>query len=169
MWVMKPAALTGALLLLSATPHAQKPTDIVHWSAKAPSASVKAGGTAKVELTAEIESGWHLYALSQKPGGPPPLAIGVAKGSPFEIRTRDIVAPAATVAADPNFNLETQYYEDKATFTVPLVATTAARAGKQAVPIEVTFQACSSRMCLRPHTETVSVDVTLASPKGNRR
>ena len=167
---MRTAAVIAILLMSPAGASAQKPTDIVHWSAKGPAASARAGGAARVELTAEIESGWHLYGLDQNAGGPPPLSIAVAKGAPFELRKRDIVAPAATVASDPNFNLETQYYEGKAVFTIPIVVAPATKAGKHTIPIEVTFQACSNRMCLRPHTETVSVDVTVAPvQKGSRR
>lgn len=159
-----------AAVMSSATLSAQKPADIVHWSATGPAASVRAGSAAKVEVTAEIESGWHLYGLAQNAGGPPPLSISVAKGAPFELKKQDIVAPAATVSVDPNFNLETQYYEGKAVFTVPVVASRSVKPGRQTVPLEITFQACSSRMCLRPYTETVSVDITVVSaPKGRQR
>jgi thiol:disulfide interchange protein DsbD len=167
---MKMAAVIAILLMSPAGALAQKPTDIVHWSAKGPAAGARAGGVVRVELTAEIESGWHLYGLDQNAGGPPPLSIAVVKLAPFELRKRDIVAPAATVASDPNFNLDTQYYEGKAVFTIPIVVPATTRPGKHTIPLEVTFQACNNRMCLRPHTETVQVDVTVAPvQKGSRR
>ena len=151
----------AALLPLPLSVQAQKPTDIVKWSAKSPVASVKAGAPAKLEITADIADGWHLYALTQPAWGPPPLAIAIAKGQPFEIRKGAIVGPASAVAPDSNFGTETQYYEGKAVFAVPVTAKPAVRAGRHAVPIEVTFQACNNRMCLRPTTETVTAEISV--------
>ena len=142
---------------------AQRPTDVIKWSAKAPSPAVRAGGTLKVQLTVDIEQGWHLYALTQAADGPPPLMIGVAKGQPFSINVKDIDAPAPSVAHDPNFNTETQFYESKTVITVPLAARRDAKAGKHSVPLEVTFQACSDRMCLRPFTQALPIDVTITA------
>ena len=145
--------------LLAGPAAAQRPTDVVHWTATAPAAPMKAGGTAKVTVAVDIDAGWHVYALTQAKGGPRPLLIEVAKAQPFSVRT--IEGPLPTIAHDPNFDLETQYYEEKAQLTVPLVAGRGAAAGKHAVPIEITFQACDSHVCLRPFTETVTVDVAI--------
>jgi DsbC/DsbD-like thiol-disulfide interchange protein len=160
--------LVLATVLCASSAFAQRPTDVVHWSAKAPATSVRASGTVKVQLTAEIEAGWHLYALTQAPDGPPPLVIGVAKGQPFSVNVKDIDAPPPSVAADPNFNIETRFYEGKTALIVPLAAPRDAKPGKHSVPVEVTFQACSDRMCLRPFTQTLPVDVTVAAARRGR-
>ncbi|OFW04790.1 MAG: hypothetical protein A3H96_10265 [Acidobacteria bacterium RIFCSPLOWO2_02_FULL_67_36] len=162
---MRRILLVLLALILAPVPslYAQRPTDVIKWSAKAPSTSVNAGGIVKVQLTADVEEGWHLYALTQPPDGPPPLMVAVAKGQPFSVNVKDIDAPAPTVAVDPNFNTETQFYEGKTTMTVPLAAARDAKAGKHTVPIEVTFQACSDRMCLRPFTQALPVDVTITA------
>ena len=156
--------MLASFLLPVTSALAQRPADVVHWTAKGPSASVRAGGVARVQLTADVEEGWHLYALTQAPDGPPPMGIAVAKGQPFTINVKDIDAPAPTVASDPNFGTETQYYEGKTTMNVPLAARRDAKTGKYSVPIEVTFQVCSNRMCLRPFTQPLPVEVTVAAP-----
>ena len=57
------------LFLMSVAPSVQRPSDIVRWSAVALAKAVAAGGTAKIELTAKIEDGWKLYALTAAEGG----------------------------------------------------------------------------------------------------
>ena len=114
----------------------------------------------KIELTARIEDGWKLYALSQPKGGPLPLEIVVAKGAPFTLVAKDITAPLPKVHNDANFKLETQYYEREAAFTVPITVSKKS-SGKQQVPLDVTFQACGAEICLRPFTQRVNVDVVV--------
>ena len=132
----------------------QRPADIVKWSA-AP-ASVAAGETLKFQLTATIESGWKLYAISQPEGGPKPLAIEIADGAPFTIAKKQIVAPKPKTLKDENFGLTTLYYEKEAVFSVPVSAQPPAASATQ-IPLEITFQACGNGICLRPFTEKVNV------------
>jgi hypothetical protein len=142
--------------------YAQRPTDVVKWTVKAPTAALKPGVATGVELTAEVEPGWHLYALTQPKGGPAELSIAPAKGKPFNIKVRDIAAPAPRVERDLNFSLDTHQYEGKVVFTLPVVARRHAASGKQSLPLEITFQACGNGICLRPFTQTVPLDVTVA-------
>jgi DsbC/DsbD-like thiol-disulfide interchange protein len=151
-------ALTFALAV---TATAQRPTDIVKWSAEAPSAAVRAGGTAKIALTARIEEGWKLYSLTQPKGGPIPLAIGVAKGAPFTLAAKDITSPPPKVQKDEVFSKDTQYYEDEAAFVLPVAVPKMVTPGDHTVPVEVTFQACGKEICLRPFTQKLEVKVTV--------
>jgi len=139
----------------------QRPTDIVKWSADAPAASVRAGGTAKIALTAKIEDGWKLYSLSQPKGGPIPLAIGVAKGAPFTLVAKDITSPAPKVHKDEVFSKDTTYYEEEAAFVLPVAVAKTMAPGTHVVPLEVTFQACGQSICLRPYTQRLEVNVTV--------
>jgi thiol:disulfide interchange protein DsbD len=133
----------------------QRPADVVQWSAAAAAAD---GATVKVRLTATIQSGWKLYALTQPKGGPKPLAIEVADGAPFTISQKQIAAPKAKTLKDENFNLETLYYETQAVFTVPLVRSGSVT-GQAAIPLEITYQACGNGICLRPFTEKIDVRI----------
>lgn len=152
-----PLLLAILMLLLPV----QRPTDIVRWSAAAPAKAVAPGGVARIELTAKIEDGWKLYALSQAKGGPVPLSIVVEKGTPFTLAQKAITGPVPKLQKDDNFNLETQYYEHEAVFALPVtVARTAA--GKQRVPLDITFQACGATICLRPFTHRVEVDLSVS-------
>jgi DsbC/DsbD-like thiol-disulfide interchange protein len=114
----------------------------------------------KVQLTATIQSGWKLYALTQPQGGPKPLAIEIADGAPFTIARKQIVAPKPKTLKDENFDLQTLYYDTQAVFTVP-VSLPASISGKAEIPLEITFQACGNSICLRPFTEKISVPLTV--------
>jgi len=158
------------ILMFAAPGFAQRPEEIVRWRAVGPAAAVKPGATLDIELSAEIEPGWRLYAMSQPQGGPRPLVIGIPSGRPFAVKVKDIVAPVPSVSADPNFNVDTQYYADSLAITVPVAASRTVARGTYALPIEVTFQACSSRICLRPFTHTLTVTVRIvAGPQGGGR
>jgi thiol:disulfide interchange protein DsbD len=153
--------MTLLLVLLAIIGGIQRPTDVVRWSAAAPAKAVVPGGVAKIELTAKIEDGWKLYALSQVKGGPVPLSIVVEKGAPFTLAPKAITGPLPKLQKDDNFNLETQYYEHEAVFALPVtVARTAG--GKQRVPLDITFQACGAAICLRPFTLRVEVDISVS-------
>ena len=139
----------------------QRPADVVKWSADAPAKPVAAGSMAQIALTARIAPGWKLYALTQPKGGPVPLNIAVAKGSPFEVDRQAIVAPKAKTQDDEQFSTKTQYHEGEATFTVPVGVGKTLAPGSHTVPLEVTFQACGERICLRPYTQRVEVGVVV--------
>ena len=153
----------AAMIALSATVAvlAQRPTDVVKWSVTSSGRDVKLGDTVKVEVTADVAPGWHLYALTQPKGGPNPLKIAVAKGQPFEIKAAEIAAPAPEVTRDANFDLETRQYDGKVVFTVPVSAARTATAGRHEVPLEITFQACGNGICLRPFTQTLPVSLAV--------
>ena len=139
---------------------AQKPGDIVKWSVKGPAAPVKAGGTVAVELSAKIEEGWILYAMTQPDGGPIPLEVSIPKKQPFAIDAKRIDAPMP--ASKKTDTGSENYYERAFTLTVPMTAARDARAASYVVPVEVTYQVCSGSICLRPDVETLSVNVKIA-------
>ena len=162
------ASYNGAMQLMTCVLAAaailavQRPTDIVKWSAEAPAVAVRAGTIAKINLTAKVEDGWKLYALSQPKGGPIPLGIGVAKDSPFTLAAKQIVAPEPKAQKDELFSGgNTQYYEETASFVLPVTVPKTAAPGEHNVPIDVTFQACGKELCLRPFTQRLEVKVSV--------
>ena len=97
------------LTALNTSTLGQWPSDVVRWSAKAATSSIAQGGTVMIAVIADIEEGWHVYALTQSKGGPVPLAIALSKSQSFDVDSRRIQSPAPTIASDPNFNLDTHY------------------------------------------------------------
>ena len=154
--------LTISILMLAAASFAQTPAN---WSLASADQqkTLKQGETATVDLKADIDEGWHLYALDQPPGGPIATSIKISEGSPFTIAGA-IKAPTATVKPDLNFKdandrpLQTKFFEKSVTFSVPLNAT--ADGTLTAASLDVKFQLCNDVTCLPPKTVRVSFNGT---------
>ncbi len=91
-------------------PVAAQPENPVVWSFRAPEngGKVPAGGQTVIEVVATIEPGWHLYAITQPPGGPIATRISVPTGQLFAA-AGPVTAPAPRREMDPNFEMETQF------------------------------------------------------------
>lgn len=152
------AALVLGLPLMAA---AQNP---IHWTiAKTDKDAIHAGQTFDVELAAEIDPTWHLYAVNQPPGGPVPLVVAVAAGRTFS-QAGEIGSWLPKTAVDPNFNLETLFYEERAAFTVPIDVAQSIKDGPYRLGITVTYQTCNDRLCLPPREEELALNLYVGTP-----
>jgi len=121
---------------------------------------VRPGARISLRVLATVPNGWHLYSLSEPPGGP--IATTVNVGPPaLAALAGQISAPEPITARDPNFNLETSYYEDSVAFTLPLAIATNAPAGKSKLDVRVAYQTCNARYCLPPREDTVRADLRI--------
>ena len=136
--------------------------DPVRWSASVadPKRALRAGERVDVQLTAELEMGWHLYSLTPVPQGPAPTIIGLPAGQPFAL-AGEISEPLPQTKYDPNFDRATSYFEDAVTFVLPVQVDAAAKAGTASASIIVSYQVCDSRICLPPARVTVSLPLTI--------
>lgn len=154
-------------IIFSSAVLAQNPSS---WSliSDANSKTLTAGENVKADLTAEIESGWHLYALEQPKGGPIATTIKVSDGSQFEIAGK-ITSPKPIQKIEEIFvgedgkPLETKFFENTVTFAVPLKAK--ADASADTLALDVRFQLCNDTLCLPPKT----IKVTLAGVEDGRK
>jgi Disulphide bond corrector protein DsbC len=156
------AAAVGSL----AAPAAAQERPVV-WSVSAPTTAVPRGAVVIVRMTARIDGGWHMYSLTQGPGGPVPAKITVPPGQPFTLADT-VKGPAATKRFDPNFGLNVETYDEQATFAVPVRIAADAPRGPTNIALTARFQTCNATLCLPPHTERVTVPITIssASPAG---
>lgn len=137
----------------------------VQWSAKFASsaAALRPGAKVTLNLTANIESGWHVYAVSQPPDSPVIATdISVPAGQPLAL-SGDVAAPQPISRMDPTIGKQTDFYEKSASFTLPLKVEKKAHAGKHSFEVDVRFQACSDRLCLPPRTEKIETPVSIVS------
>jgi hypothetical protein len=141
---------------------ADGPDDAVRWTASVTSpATIAPGRTATLEVSGEVQAGWHVYALEQQPRGPTPLRI--------TLDTNAIVTAAGAVSGsapekvhDSHFGFDTQLYTHPFTIHVPVQAVGTLAPGRQLIPVSVRFQACSDRECLLPRTVHLSVPIAVA-------
>jgi thiol:disulfide interchange protein len=148
-----------ALFALAASVSAQQK---VNWSAKLEPAEVKPGQKAKLLITASIESGWHLYSLTQPAGGPRPTQVTIDEHPAFAL-DGEVRQPKPKVAFDPNFQLNTETFDSTVTFTAPIKVAADAPPGAQKLVAKVRFQVCDEHQCLPPRTKPLEVDVMIAA------
>jgi hypothetical protein len=140
---------------------AQVPNQTVQWAGSAvPEAAVKHGSNATLELSAKIQEGWHVYALTQPSGGPTPLRVTLDENAVVQIAgATSSTAPERK--HDPSFDLETQFYTQSFAVHVPVRVKANAAAGRQLIPVSIRFQTCSDRECQPPRTVHLSVPMNV--------
>src|SRR5262245_33270227 len=111
------STLLALLVLLCAAVRPAFAQDPIQWSlALVEKGPIVGGDTFTVALSARIDPTWHLYGPTQLPGGPTPLVIAVPLNQPFsQLGENEFALPR--VVYDPNFSLDTQFYEEHAAFS----------------------------------------------------
>jgi thiol:disulfide interchange protein len=142
------------LLVFPLVSYAQNPTK---WSLEsdAKGKTLKKDEVFKAKLKAEIEDGWHLYAVEQPEGGPFPTKITIPENLPFSINGK-VESLKPTVKFDPNFKMETKFFDKQAEFSASVKTLDAANGDDLA--LNVRFQVCNDTLCLPPKTVKVSFD-----------
>ncbi len=142
---------------------AQVPVPVVQWSATvvAPTAGPP-GREAALRVSGEILNGWHVYALSQAPGGPTALRVNLDDNDVAELAGAPS-GPTPHNRHDRSFGLETQFYTHSFTVVVPLRLKQGA-SGKRNIPVSIRFQTCSDRECQPPTTTHLSVAMETSPP-----
>ncbi len=154
----------AVLLALGVAAVSSGQDDPVKWSASSRAKKVAPGQPFAVELIAHIEEGWHLYSLDQPP---PPIAtkIMVPAGQLF-VLAGAVDAPAAESAFDPSFGINTEFYAQTATFTLPMKVAADAPGGARRLAVQARFQTCNDQFCLPPKTVTVEVPIEVEASAG---
>lgn len=122
---------------------------------------VVAGRTIPITVQAEIATGWHIYSLTQRAGGPIPLSIAVQGGRDVSVRGV-IKAPKPEKYFDKNFGMTTELYSGSPRFTVPLAVPGRTGRGPRQVQVTARYQVCSDKLCLPPRTDTVHVTLQVS-------
>jgi hypothetical protein len=135
----------------------------VRWSVVGGRAAhdVVAGRTVSISIRADIAADWHIYSLTQKPGGPIPLSIRLF--GPPDIVVRGVIkAPQPEREFDKNFGMDTELYSGTPLFTIPIGIPGRTKAGTRKFQIGVRYQVCSSTLCLPARLEKLDVTLRVA-------
>jgi hypothetical protein len=130
----------------------------VKWSVVGGSSprEVVSGRTVPLLVDAEIAKGWHMYSLTQKPGGPIPLRLQLVGGA--DVLVRGIIrAPKPDRVFDKNFGMETEFYSGNARFAIPVGVPGRTLTGVRKFQVAARFQVCSETLCLPPRTDKLDV------------
>jgi Disulphide bond corrector protein DsbC len=144
------------LLLACATAaNAQTPDPKVDWVASWATPTI-------LELSGHVEEGWHVYALSQKPGGPIPLRVSI-EDNPVASLAGPPSGSTPETRLDPSFNLQTEFYTSSFAVHVPITLKPGSAAANQQIPLSIRFQTCSARECKPPKTVHLTIPVEVHS------
>jgi len=144
---------------------AQAPVQPVQWTvAITQKTAMKPGTSSVIELSAEVEEGWHVYGLMQLPGGPTPLRVTLDTDEVAKIAGAPTGNPPVK-KHDAAFDLDTDLYEKAFKLDLPITFNPHLVEGGKAVPLSVRFQACNDRVCLPPRTLHLSVAIEISPSK----
>ena len=151
------ALFLGAGFLVLPVPQAfssPPPPATVHATLSAP--VLIAGAGAEIAVTVSLETGWHIYSLTQPAGGPIATTVTLDPGSPLE-PAGEIRQSAFETHREPVFAADVESFSGKAEFLVPVRVDPMAKPSKYTATVRVRFQACDGKMCLAPADHTVDV------------
>jgi thiol:disulfide interchange protein DsbD len=147
---------TIIFLFIATTAYAQA-LNPVSLSGRLDPAQVSPGQKARLLITARIDPGWHLYSLTQPAGGPRPTRITIDEAGAFKMDGAP-QQPKPKTKFDPNFQIDTQTFDNEVTFTVPVRINSDAQPGAQKLIAKFYFQVCDEHQCLPPRTRSIEVD-----------
>ena len=108
----------------------------------------------RLDITANIESGWHIYDTLQTAGGPNPTLISFDLPEGASLEGDMSISPAAKVEFDDIFGCEIGTWEGQVVFS-QMVRHNAG--GKVSATVE--FMSCSGGACSMPAEETLTADL----------
>ena len=120
-----------------------------------------ASGTDTVVIRGVIEPGWHVYALTQPPGGPFATRVALPDGQPLEVTGTPVSEPAPHTAYDEAFRMNVQMYENEVRLLVPVRATRVVTPA-DSVRVNVRYQICNASLCYPAQTVRLAAAVPAA-------
>ena len=108
-----------------------------------------AGGKSTLQVTASIEPNWHIYSLTQGPGGPVPTSIKVTPVAGVTVGKFTAVDKPHTAKEAAFDNLEVETHEGRARWAAPVEFAAGVDPTKLELAGKVFAQACSN-VCLPP-------------------
>ncbi len=130
------------------------------WSVTVDKPEVKQGETFTIKVKAAINEKWHIYSATPMEEGPVATSFEAPGKSPYKIKGK-VKQPKPIVKFDENFQVNTEFFEHEATFTLTGEVKKDAKPGEQKTHVEVSFMACNDRMCLPPATIKVPFTLTV--------
>ncbi len=133
----------------------------VEWTLQVGSQALSPEAIGQASLGVEIQEGWHIYSMTQKPGGPIPTTMKIVGNPAFELAA-PVVQPPIEKVFDKNFDMEAEYI-DGGEFVIPFLVKADVPDGIHRLQVEVRYAVCSDSKCLPPQTKTLTAAVQVAS------
>ena len=151
-------ALTGCRQNQPTTMH-----NPANWSVSSVRGLLQPGTTDTVRFAAVLDSGWYIYSLTQKSGGPTPMTVTVAPSPPFSLDD-SVTGPEPVVIFDKEFGIATERYWGSPAFAAPVAIAQGRGVRSSSLDLKVRYQACNATLCLPARTATLTTPVRIATP-----
>ncbi|HUQ18281.1 MAG TPA: protein-disulfide reductase DsbD domain-containing protein [Gemmatimonadaceae bacterium] len=135
-----------------------------NWSVTGVSGLLQPGTVDTVRFAAALDTGWYIYSLTQKSGGPTPMSVTIEPSPPYTLAT-NIVGPEPVTFFDKEFNIETERYVGTPKFAAIVAIDGNSSSTPPSINLKVRFQACNATLCLPARTTTLTTPVRVATPK----
>ena len=132
----------------------------VEVSARVEPAVARGSETVKLIVTVVVDEGWHLYSLTQKPGGPEKTTITLAESAVVG-KAGAFTGPEPKRVRDTAFDMDVEQHEGKVEFIAPVALKADAAAGKQKIEGRMRFMLCNAQSCLPPMTAPFAAEFTI--------
>jgi thiol:disulfide interchange protein DsbD len=150
-----------ALAAASASACAQKSVGTpARWAVAPVALSLRDGSVANLRVSLLIQPGWHIYSVTQPPGGPIATRIAIAPEQPFQSAgpVKPTVPPK--VGFDSAFNMKVELHDKAVGFIVPVRYTGTTGTRVDSVRVNVRYQVCNATLCYPPQTARLAAPLT---------
>lgn len=134
----------------------------VNWSVSNVSGLLQPNSIDTVHFAAVLDSGWYIYSVTQKAGGPTPMTVTIAPSPPFAL-VGNVIGPPPVVIFDKEFGIDTERYTGSPTFAA-VVSIESGKTRSPSADLKVRYQACNATLCLPARTATLTTPVRIANP-----
>ncbi|MGD0655040.1 MAG: thioredoxin family protein [Thermoguttaceae bacterium] len=103
-------------------------------------------------ITAEIKQGWHIYSITQAPGGPIRTKIQLAQSPQYRLADEFQSQPRPKKEKEPDAfgDLAIESHSGTVTWYAPLELAAGADPARLRIDGKVSFQACDANSCIPP-------------------
>ena len=134
-----------------------------NWSVTGVSGLLQPGSIDTVRFAATLDSGWYIYAITQKAGGPTPMSVTIEPSPPFTI-AGDVRGPKPVTIFDREFQIDTERYFGTPAFAATVAVASGAQSRPPSLQLNVRYQACNATLCLPARTARLTTPIRIASP-----
>jgi thiol:disulfide interchange protein len=161
---LRVATVIGFAGIVAGAPRTGAQEHPIQFAVRSPTGTlqVRGGDSVAIAVRATIPPRWHLYSLTEPPGGPIATTIGIGPAS-LARASGTTRASLPTIALDPNFGIQTEWYQDSASFQVPVRIVSPSLAGPAKLELRVGYQTCNDRYCLPPTEDTLRIPIVIGS------
>lgn len=160
-----PIALVALLLAIGSIATAQENPN-VRWKILTPTLTAKPGQVVQVKVEASIARGSHMYSLKKYPGdeGPQPTEVTVGESGVVTMSGKVGASKRPISKYDDQFEIETEYWEGKIVFTVPVKVGSGAKVGDKVDGwVDFKFMTCTESSCMPPTNSKLAYTISVAA------